>query len=159
MTVAEEMRLLNTVNEFFNVNLNQKLRKRELVDIKHAFRYVMRDMGYSLADVGRMMGCNHATVIHSYKQAKALMEVEQEFANMVSIMRSIISDFHVSYRIKTRKLEMNREKSMISVFCVLLNEVREYVGEDGLDYWLSRAQLEPKQFENIVFAESILEEA
>jgi len=159
MTRAEEMRLLNTVNEFFNVNIIQKLRKRELVDIKHAFRYVMRDMGYSLAEISRMMQCNHATVIHSYKQAKVLMEVEQDFANMVNIMKSIISDFHLSYRIKTRKLEMNREKSMISIFCVLLNEVREYVGEDGVDYWLSMAQLEPKQFKNIVYAESILGEA
>ena len=159
MTVAEEMRLINTVNDFFTVNINKKSRKRELVDIKHAFRYVMRDMGYGYTDIARMNNCNHATVIHSNSKALDLMETESEFAKVVHIMRSLVSDFHISYRIKTRKLEQDREKSMISMFCILLNEVKDYVGEDGVEYWLAKTRLERKQFENIIYIEKILEEA
>ena len=159
MTLAEELRLIDTVNRFFNIDLKEKSRRRELVDMKHAFRYIMRDMGYSFGDIGRMINCHHATVIHSGKKVIDLMEIEPSFKDMVYVMRSVIKDFHLSYRIKTRKLEQNREKSMISTFCVLLNEVKDHIGEDGVEYWLMRAKLEPQQYENIVYTELMLEEA
>lgn len=159
MTLAEEMRLIHTVDRYFNVSITNKSRRREFLDIKHAFRFVMREMGYGFTDIGRMIGCQHATVIHSYKMAVDLIETEPDFSKIVNVMKSVISDFHVSYRIKTRKMEMERKKSMVTTFCVLLNEVKDYVGEDGVKYWLHKAKLEQHQFDNIIFVESILEEA
>lgn len=85
--------LAEIVCSVFNVTqgeLTSTRRHRHLVDARKAFFYFalqLRDRQKrqdSLVSIGRMLGKDHATVIHSVKQANSLIETDEEFRNKVS---------------------------------------------------------------------------
>jgi len=150
MTLSEEKRLIKTVNDYFSVDITDTWRKRELVDIKHAFRYNMRKLGYRVADIGRMLDCNHATVVHSVRTAKNFMETDQSFTTLVNIMGDVIRDFHAANKLLSRVNENIAKKSITMLFCDLLDRSSEFIDHEELVSWLDRARIQEFEFYNIV---------
>ena len=90
----------NIVCDIFGVTLGEllsKARQRELVDARKAFFYFalqIRDRQKrqdSLVSIGKMLGKDHSTVIHSVKQANSLIETDDEFRNKVSRVDAMIN--------------------------------------------------------------------
>lgn len=159
MTRNEEIKLVSTVNTFFGVDIVKRSRKRELVDVKHAFRYVMRDLGYGLAKIGNMMNCDHATVLHSYNKAHDYMAYDKDFTDLVFVMKSVVREFHAANNIRTKRSEETRSESILSVFCMLLYKFEgDQINEDELEHWLCLAGLEQSQYRTIV-ENKLLQEA
>lgn len=149
MTLSEEKRLIQTVNEYFLVDITSTSRKRELIDIKHAFRFGMRKLGYRVADIGRMIGCDHATVVNSVKVANNLIETEPAFKELITIMRAILEDFHVANKLRTRINENIAKKSIMATFCDLLYRSSEFLDHQEVLDWLDRANIQEYEYKNL----------
>ena len=158
MTILEEKRLIHTVNDYFLVDIKSRSRKRELIDVKHAFRYGMRKLGYRVADIGRMMDCDHATVLHSVKAANNLIETEAAFGHLVGVMGGILSDFHVANKLRTKINENIAKKSIMATFCDLLHRSSEFIDYDEVLDWLDKANIEEYEYMNLT-GQEIQEEA
>ena len=66
--MLQEMDALQKIVEsVFDVELREKNRTRPFVDARKVFAYVLTRRGYTLSDIGRFLGINHATVIHYNK--------------------------------------------------------------------------------------------
>jgi hypothetical protein len=150
MTLSEEKRLIKTVNEYFSVDITSNKRQRELVDIKHAFRFNMRKLGYRFADIGRMLNCNHATVVHSVTASKNLIETDRSFETLSNIMGDVIRDFHAANKLLSRVNENIAKKSITMLFCDLLDRSSEFIDHEELVSWLDRARIQEFEFYNIV---------
>lgn len=75
--------ILKILQGHFNVNLAQKCRKREIVEIRQIFCYFSREWSnVSLAKIGKLINRDHATVLHSHKQVKNLLETDYKFKKL-----------------------------------------------------------------------------
>lgn len=65
--------LVTIVNNEFNLDIQDKCRRRSYVDGRRVYTLVMRDRGYSLTAIGRSLGKDHATIIHYLKNIHILL--------------------------------------------------------------------------------------
>ena len=61
--------------EFKMRSLKKNCRKREFVIFKQIFCYICTKMGFTLQYIGGHINKHHASVIHSVKQAKGLLDI------------------------------------------------------------------------------------
>lgn len=62
-----------------------KSRMRHIVRVRQAVAYVCLRQGvHSSAQIGRVLGRDHSTVLHSYEQAEAIMERNSEYAAFIN---------------------------------------------------------------------------
>ena len=68
---------LTTVNNYFNISINRRTRKREYVLGRSIFYKLLRDnTGMSFQNIANTFKKNHATVLHSVKQLEGYMEYD-----------------------------------------------------------------------------------
>jgi hypothetical protein len=87
--------LINICSEVMNSKLPVKIeegirckrRIREIVEYRQCFFKLARDLGYSWEVMGRSLGYDHATAIHSYKKIVDRLKNNDKYANIV--MREI----------------------------------------------------------------------
>jgi hypothetical protein len=59
--------LINIVNSIFNVDIQKRNRKEEVVNARRVFFKILHDFGYSKTDIAACLRMHHATIIHSLK--------------------------------------------------------------------------------------------
>jgi hypothetical protein len=87
--------LINICSEVMNSKLPRKVeegikckrRLREIVEYRQCYFKLARDLGYSWSVMGKSIGYNHATAIHSYKKIIDRLDNGDKYANLV--MRNI----------------------------------------------------------------------
>lgn len=68
------------VENYFEINLKKKSRKRYLIDARKIYCKLCRDYtSESLAGIGRQIGKDHATVLHHFKTANDLVLNDRMF--------------------------------------------------------------------------------
>lgn len=79
-------RILKIVREEFNADPLATGNQPDLCDARHAYRYLLRThtkrSTKSIAMVSNAL--NHTTVLNSVKRAKALMEVDKHYADLIT---------------------------------------------------------------------------
>lgn len=71
--------LRDSVNYHFQCDINSRCRERRFVNARMTFAWMMKKRGYSLSSIGRMMGRNHATIIHYLKNVEWYVKTDFEF--------------------------------------------------------------------------------
>lgn len=71
--------LKQIVNDIFFVDIDNKTRKRDLVDARKAYSKILRDAGFSYQHIGDSIGKDHATIIHYIKTIDGLLKYEPVF--------------------------------------------------------------------------------
>ncbi len=87
--------IIKVVSSYFNLTpelLQAKSRKREIVQARQIAIYFSKKMtNYSLSAIGAEMGGkNHATVLHSFKTVKNMMDTDKQFkAHVIEIAKEL----------------------------------------------------------------------
>lgn len=87
--------LINICSEVMNSRLPRKIeegikakkRLREIVEYRQCYFKVARDLGYSWAVMGKAIGYDHSTAIHSHRRIIERLENGDKYANLV--MRNV----------------------------------------------------------------------
>ena len=69
----------NIVELVIGGSIMNPLRKRESVEARMVFSCILKDMGYSLSSIGRVLGKHHTTVIHYIRSLDDLVETNSFF--------------------------------------------------------------------------------
>lgn len=88
----------SSIQDFFKIDINQKTRKREVVEARFMYYELCRKNRMSLAQIGRFVGKDHATVLHGTKRFEILCEVDIDFKKNFQALKSIV-DFRSSRKI------------------------------------------------------------
>ena len=59
--------LIKNIELLTGININTKSRKREIVELKSLYSYLMRKRGYTLNQIGQEISLHHASVLHLIK--------------------------------------------------------------------------------------------
>lgn len=59
--------LIKNIELLTGININTKSRKREIVELKSLYSYLMRKRGYTLSQIGQEISLHHASVLHLIK--------------------------------------------------------------------------------------------
>jgi hypothetical protein len=71
--------LKKIINEIFFVDINDKTRKRRIVDARRAYSKILRDVGFSYEHIGDSIDKDHATIIHYAKSINDLLQYDSIF--------------------------------------------------------------------------------
>ena len=72
--------LKEKIAETFNVNIKSNTRKQAVCEARQVFMYVMRKKtGFSLESIGRMVGRDHATCLHSCNNVASLLANDKKY--------------------------------------------------------------------------------
>lgn len=152
MSKPNEMEnLLEVLNLITGLDIKRKVRKREYVNARMVFIYILRSKGYPYTHIGDFLGINHATVIHSQRKAEWFVKTETDIRELFKIcddmhqktyygdrqlaMDEIISSLYkkdeeieqLSLRIQRLESELKRkikhESRLEEMFIVLQNKV------------------------------------
>lgn len=91
----------SSIKDCFKIDIDQHTRKREVVEARFMFYELCRNKRMSLAQTGRFVGKNHATVLHGTQRFKILCEVDVEFKENFESLKSIV-DFRSSRKIPSK---------------------------------------------------------
>lgn len=72
--------ILNEVNEFLNIDIKKKTRKREYVYGRFIFYKLAKEFNASCSftQIGKFLGKNHATVLHGTKELNNIIKYKQD---------------------------------------------------------------------------------
>lgn len=88
-----EKRFLKSIPFDIDKNpIKTRSRKREYVDLRCIFYYLAcKHIGFPLIAAGRYSGRDHTSIIHMNKRAEALIETDDKFRNLYSIIYNNIT--------------------------------------------------------------------
>lgn len=145
MTIKEQRELIEMLNDFFNIELMDTSRVRSLVDVRQTVMFVLRNMGYTTIQIGRMFEKDHATVIYACRKVKDIIEIEPEMNKLYRVVNSLVLNFIQEKRITTRKVVLQEAEKLRQQFCRLLHYYRDQ--HEDKDYWLSQADISQETYD------------
>lgn len=82
------------VCKFYNQDvsvINSKRRDLYIIKCKYTFIYlIIKNFTISKVEIGRMLGYNHATVIHAWKKINDLLEVDKQIRAEMKLIENIL---------------------------------------------------------------------
>lgn len=75
----EVKRLAEIIRIGFDSDVYTRCRKRQHVDGRIAFALILREQGLGCSEIGKVLGRNHATVLHYWSRGEALLETDKVF--------------------------------------------------------------------------------
>jgi len=80
-------RLASIVEVVFGSNVYARSRERHVVDGRMVFALLIEEQGVGCAEIGRILGRHHATVIHYFRRGNALLETDVRFRKNYMLCR------------------------------------------------------------------------
>jgi len=80
-------RLASIVEVVFGSNVYERSRERHVVDGRMVFALLIEEQGLGCAEIGRILGRHHATVIHYFRRGNALLETDARFRKNFMLCR------------------------------------------------------------------------
>jgi hypothetical protein len=68
--------------------LEDKRRKRNIIDAKKIYAYILSQKGYGCSRIGNSIRMHHSNIIHYLKDAKYLIETDKELGNNYKMCKS-----------------------------------------------------------------------
>jgi len=78
--------LKGLLDQTYGFDISSKTRAREYVYARRVFSKVSRDFGYTFEEVGRVIGCDHSTIIHHINSFDTVQETDKDVYRKVSII-------------------------------------------------------------------------
>ena len=78
------------IKSVFFVDINHETRKRDFVDARRVYSKILRERGYSFADIGKTINKNHATIIHYLRDIDHIFVHDKPFFDKYSKCRDAV---------------------------------------------------------------------
>jgi len=110
----EIRRLADICHMIFNVDVFVSCRERAFVDARIVFSALLREQGIGPSRIGRILGRDHATVLHYFRKAEALLETDKIFRKrFVTAREQYIGEdpvfYYTSPELRKRFMDMRQE--------------------------------------------------
>lgn len=104
----DEGRILKSILQVYDIEKDRMFsgrRHRDILNALHMQRYLLRilkgdipqengeSVKYSLAKIGMMTGCNHATVLHSCRTAENLIQTDKSYRAKYEAVLSMLPGY------------------------------------------------------------------
>lgn len=83
----EVRRLADICQTVFDTDVFVSCRKRAYVDARIVFSNLLKEQGMGPSAIGRILGRDHATVLHYFRKFEALLETDKAFRKQYVICR------------------------------------------------------------------------
>ena len=83
---------------------------RQYVTIRQIFVYIAREYGYSLTEIGVIIGKTHATVINNYKKAEDYIKTDRQFREQLEEVSEMVKSLPVAREVKIDQAKREIEK-------------------------------------------------
>jgi hypothetical protein len=70
-------KLIEVINQTFSLDLMEKTRRREYVEARMVFAFILLEQGASVTEVSRYLSMHHASVLHYRKKFPWLLKTEK----------------------------------------------------------------------------------
>lgn len=80
-------RLASIVEVVFGSDVYSRRRQRHVVDGRMVFALLLEEQGVGCAEIGRILGRNHATVLHYFRRGNGLLETDSRFRKNYMLCR------------------------------------------------------------------------
>lgn len=100
--------LSSIIKDNLNIDVNERTRKREVVDARRIFYKILRDMGMQYTDIGRIHSKDHSTIIHAVTSFNDIYAVDVDFRRSYKM----IHDLFFSYK-EHNPLELKSKGELI----------------------------------------------
>ena len=91
----EVRRLADICQTVFDTDVFVSCRKRAYVDARIVFSNLLKEQGMGPSAIGRILGRDHATVLHYFRKFEALLETDKAFRKQYVICREQLSLIHI----------------------------------------------------------------
>tara|TARA_R110001606_G_scaffold70773_2_gene161837 strand:+ start:446 stop:826 length:381 start_codon:yes stop_codon:yes gene_type:complete len=110
----QEQLIIETIQTISKVSdITKKGRKRDVVDARRLAYTVFRDIyNYTYQRIARIFNNDHATIIHGYKSAQDLLEVDKEFRNNYNRCLDLLSGGRAD---RIRKEIMHLQEELLTI--------------------------------------------
>lgn len=110
----QEQLVIETIENILKVyDITAKSRKRDIVDARRLAYTVFRDeYSYTYQRIAKLFNNDHATIIHGYKSAKDLLEVDKEFRHNYNRCLDLLAGGRAD---RIRKEIIFLEKELLSI--------------------------------------------
>lgn len=133
-------KIIKKVSTEFGLDITKRSRKREYVYARAVYYKIARDMyNKTLSEIGRSVGVDHATVLHSIK-------------NVFPVIERFEPDITDSYEKIREKISL--EADLVKSASFSLEEAKEEISD--LRYKLKKAESEVKKSVNLYGFEELL---
>ncbi len=80
-------RIINKTKKIFGLDIFEKTRKRQYADLRMITAHIIKKhTKLSLCEIGKMLGKDHATILHYNKTAEFLLKTNEQFKSKYRIM-------------------------------------------------------------------------
>jgi hypothetical protein len=146
MNKIQVNKLIDKVNEYFSVDMRDKTRKRDVIDIRHTFMYSLRNRGYKTAEIGGFLDKDHATVIHASRKVRDLILVERDMSRLVAAMDEVIDSYILEEKIYSRGGNVDNYESVRVNLCRVLEKFCD--SEEERAHWLSKSHISIDEYKS-----------
>jgi hypothetical protein len=129
METRNEFEVVKQIVELITgVSLFEKNRKRKIVEARMLYGIVMREMNYSLSEIGHYLGKDHTTIIHYCRSIKGLMDTDVEVLKMYLKCKELIDSHKQSVNLSNKKgenealLNLQKQVNLLQFENKMLNE-------------------------------------
>lgn len=146
MNTLQKEKLIQLINESFDVDILKKTRERRIADIRHCFCYALRKRDYTLTSIGAMINRDHATVIHAERKVEELYLVDKDFTKLINAVNDVVDNFFMSNKIYGRKSHIEGYESIKMTAARLLERSSEHMEEEEINAWMDRMGISKKEY-------------
>lgn len=146
MNIRQKEKLIQLINESFDVDILKNTRQRRVVDIRHCLSYALRKRDYTTTEIGMMIKRDHATVIHAERKVEELYLIDKDFTKLVNAVNDVIDSFFISNKIYGRKSHIEGYESIRMTAARLLERSSEYMDKEEVDAWMDRIGISKKEY-------------
>jgi|AntAceMinimDraft_6_1070360.scaffolds.fasta_scaffold07770_10 hypothetical protein len=119
--------LINYTNTLFNIDISTDSRKRNFVDARAFYYELARKITIcSLYEIGKPLGKNHATVLHSLNNVTCFLDrekVNRAFKQFEPIIEQSSKSYsYLFYKNKELELRLDKMTTMMNDLGIKLNE-------------------------------------
>jgi len=104
--------LIKLVSEHSGLDITKKTRKREYVEARAVYYKLARAESYSLTDIGKSVGVDHATVIHSLNNFHLIEKYNKKFYS-IYLSLSLDEDQKDYFSIKNELLSLRNDYKVL----------------------------------------------
>ena len=81
--------MIDRIKELTGIDITDKTRKRNVVELKALYCYLMKQKGNTYTSIGKQIGLNHATIIHHYKEYPYIRKNREDLKELEELLKKM----------------------------------------------------------------------
>lgn len=131
--------LKNIINLVFFVDIEDRTRKRQIVDARKAYSKILRDSGFSYEFIGKSINKDHATIIHYVKSVDSLLKYDAIFEKKFILAKK-------NFLEENKHLMLNSKEDIYAIAISLENRLNELISKrEKINELLDKYEKENKE--------------